>query len=221
MKLRLYHYWRSSCSWRVRWALAIKGIECEWAHVDLLSDEAESPRYRELNPTGYVPTLELIEAGRPSRFLGESVAILEWLEERFPTPPLLGGNAEKRALARQLAEVVNAGIQPLQNPNVTERHSADSAAQKEWVRHWIRKGLDAYQRLAEGSAGRFSIGDDPSYPDLFLIPQCYAAARFNVDLKSEFPLLFAIHAHALELPSCQASHPDRFRTRNAPPRREG
>lgn len=211
MKLTLHHYWRSSCSWRVRWALSLKGVACEWRHVDLLSEDAESPAYRLLNPTGYVPTLELAEPGGPSRYLGESVAVIEWLEERYPSSPLLPQNAEDRALARQLAQIVNSGIQPLQNPNVAERHSPDPAARKEWIRDWNLRGLEAYQSLSERRAGAFSLGDEPSYPDLFLIPQCYAAGRFGVEVKDEFPLLHRIYANALELASCQASHPNRFK----------
>lgn len=211
-KLRLHHYWRSSCSWRVRWALALKGVDCEWTHVDLLSDEPESPAYRSKNPTGYVPTLEIIRPGIPPRFLGESVAIIEWIEECHASSPLLPTDPETRALARQLAQVVNSGIQPLQNPDVTELHSSDPEARRDWARHWISRGLGAYELLARNSAGTFTLGDGPSYPDLFLIPQCYAAERFGIDVKAEFPLLHGIRMNALELPSCQVSHPDRFKS---------
>src|SRR4051812_25232147 len=118
IQLKLYHYWRSSSSWRVRWALTYKSIPFETASVDLLTDETDGQDHLQRNPMGYVPVLELLNPQSPFRYLSESVAIIEWLEEQFPTPKLLPGDPLHRAKIRQLTETINAGTQPLQNPNV-------------------------------------------------------------------------------------------------------
>jgi len=122
MKLTLFHYWRSSASWRTRWALIHKGIPFEYRAVDLLKGENEAPEHRARNPFGYVPALEIDEGGK-RWMLTESLAILEWLEETHPLPSLYPGNPRTRAHIRQLTETINAGTQPLQNIGVLERVS--------------------------------------------------------------------------------------------------
>lgn len=209
MKLRLYHYWRSSSSWRVRWALALKGLPCEMIAVDLLSGESESQAHLSRNPLGYVPVLEIV--GDKPRLLTESVAIIEWLEEVHPAPALLPADAFDRARIRQLCEIINAATQPLANPNVTDEHSSDAAEKKRWNQLWIRRGLHAYEALAREKAGRFTFGDTLSMADLFLVPQCYNALRSEIALEREFPLLARIDANCLATPSCQAAHPDRYK----------
>ena len=208
-RLRLYHYWRSSCSWRVRWAFALKGIPCEFVPINLLSDEPESPEYLARNPMGLVPTLEFLDEQGPLRYMAESTAIIEWTEELFPEPRLLPKDPLTRARARQLAQIVNAGTQPIQNLNVTHRHSSDPVEQKNWNIHWIRHGLSAYEKLVCQTAGIYSVGDTLSIADLYLIPQCYNAMRFDVPL-SEFPTVLKIHAAALTTAACQSTHPDRY-----------
>lgn len=209
MKLKLYHYWRSSSSWRVRWALAHKGIAFDAVAVNLLTDEPDSPEHLARNPMGYVPALEITEAGR-TRTLTESVAILEWLEETHPEPRLYPGDAWTRARIRQLVETINAGTQPLQNLNVNLHHSSDPAEQKRWAQFWIRKGLHAYETLARETAGAFSFGDAPTAADLFLVPQLYNARRQDV-LPDEFPLLARIQEAASKTPGYLASEPERFK----------
>lgn len=211
-KFRLYHYWRSSCSWRVRWALALKGLPCEFRMISLLNDETDSPEYRAINSLGYVPTLEILQPVSPSKksiFLAESVAILEWLEETYPTPALYPGNPLQRARIRQLVEIINSATQPLQNLNVTQLHSPNGEDQKKWNQHWIRQGLTAYQTGVRESAGKFSIGDTVTAADLCLIPQCSNAVRYEISL-SEFPLLEKIYTAAMITPACHASAPQRF-----------
>lgn len=112
---KLYHYWRSSSSWRVRWAMAYKNIPCEFLPINLLENAQRSEDHLARNPLGYVPVLAIQEAGLPVRYLAESIAIIEYLEEMHPSPSLLPGDAFQRAQIRQLAEVINAGTQPLQN----------------------------------------------------------------------------------------------------------
>jgi maleylacetoacetate isomerase len=207
-KLVLYHYWRSSASWRVRWGLEIKKIPHEKIAVDLLKSEEKQGAYLQNNPSGYVPCL--VSPGHPP--LGESMAILEWLEENHPSPSFFAGDSYLRAKIRQLAETVNAGIQPLQNLDVTRKISDDKDKQAEWTRHWIARGMGVYESLLSGidrKGKKFSVADHPTLADICLIPQCYSTVRFGVDL-AQFPQCKAIYEHALSTPECKASHPDAF-----------
>lgn len=203
--MRLYHYWRSSSSWRVRWAFAHKSIACEFVAVDILKEETDAPTHLARNPLGFVPVLEIGGA-----FLAESMAIMEWAEETTPKPTLLPGDALNRARVRQLAEMINADTQPLQNLNPQQLHSSDPAKQKEWARHWMLRGLGAYEKIASRTAGVFSVGDELSLADLCLIPQCYNALRYDIALE-DFPTVARVHAAAMKTESCEASHPDRFK----------
>jgi maleylacetoacetate isomerase len=207
--LVLHHYWRSSSSWRVRWALAIKGVPWRGEAVDLLSGAQSSAGFVDKSPMGYVPCLMV--DGRP---LSESMAILGWLEDAFPTPALLPAEPWARARARQLAEMVNAGVQPIQNLAVNRKVSSDPAAQRAWAAHWIERGFTAIERdleliAREGLGGRHAIGDQVTIAELYLIPQLYNARRYAVEL-SPFPRLLAVEAAALATEAAQASHPDRF-----------
>jgi maleylacetoacetate isomerase len=203
---RLYHYWRSSCSWRVRWGLALKGILYEPIAIDLLGPETDSPEHRFRNPFGYVPVLEVA----PSQFLTESLPILEWLEETHPEPALLPRNPWDRAQVRRLAETINAGTQPLQNPTVSLKHSSDPTIQKEWNRHWIEQGLRTYEHWCATTAGRYSFGNQVTLADLCLIPQLYNARRHNIDLEKDFPILFRIEKNCLETEAARAAAPESF-----------
>lgn len=208
--MKLYSYWRSSCSWRVRIALHHKGLAFEYVPVHLLKDggEQNAEAYRDKNPMAQVPLLEWEEGG-VTRRLGQSLAIIEMLEEQYPDPPLLPADRYLRARTRQLAETVNAGIQPFQNTGTSkyvkhEMHADEQA----FARRFIEKGLHAYQAIAAEVGGRYSVGDAPTVADLCLVPQLYAARRFNADL-TQFPRLLQIEEHCLQLPAFQAAHPDR------------
>lgn len=203
----LYHYWRSSASWRVRWALEIKNIPHEKIAVNLLAGEEKEEQYKQKNPSGYLPCLQV-----DGYSLGESLAIIEWLEETYPNPSLFFGSAFDRARVRQLAETVNAGTQPLQNLDVMRRHSSEKDAQAEWMKHWITRGLDVYESLLKthgSSQYKFSLSNHPTMADLCLIPQCYSALRVEVDL-ANFPRCKAIYEYALTTEACQASRPEKF-----------
>lgn len=212
---KLYHYWRSSCSWRVRWALALKNIPCEFIPVNLLTDEPESSQHLSRNPMGYVPVLELppdpnLKSGvSKPRYLCESVAIIEYLDEIYPTPVLIPGDAYQKARIRQLTEIINSGTQPLQNLNVSQHHSTDADEQKKWNQFWIRKGLESFEVLAKETTGTFSWADTITLADLVLIPQCYNAQRNGIEL-GEFPIIERIFNNAMKTESCQASAPDKF-----------
>jgi len=211
MKLRLYHYWRSTSSWRVRWGLAHKGIDCEFVPVSLLDGESESPAHLARHPLGFVPVLERLDApDEKSRYLTESIAILEWLEETHPERPLLPRDPWARAQVRALTETINADTQPIQNLSVQIKHSDDPEARKAWAQHWIRNGLAAYEKLCARSAGKFSLGDSLTIADLCLVPQAFNAERFGVSL-AEFPVIQAVVANAKATPSCAAAEPEKFR----------
>lgn len=199
--LTLYHYWRSSCSWRVRWALAIKGLPYESKPVNLLQGEHKTPAYAKLNPSMSVPTL--VTQGTP---ITDSLAILEWLEEKFPKPALLPSSPLDKAKVRELAYVIHSGTQPVQNLKVMQFHSPEQSERNRWAAHWIREGLNAFEKRVRQSAGTYCVGGQVTLADLCLVPQCYNAERFNVALK-EFPTLKGIYERCLNLKECEAAAP--------------
>ncbi len=210
MKLVLHNYWRSSASQRVRIALGLKRLPFEYAAVNIVKDVQHGVEFTVRNAMAQVPALEIVEADGATRVLVQSLPILEYLEERFPEVPLLPADPYLRARARALAEIVNSGIQPHQNLTTTRRLDAlgvDSAA---WVRPFIADGLAAYARAAAETAGRFSVGDSPTFADCCLVPQLFSARRFQVELSETGPLaqLLDIERHCLALPAFAVSAPD-------------
>lgn len=200
-KITLYHYWRSSCSWRVRWALAHKGISFDDVAVNLLANEQNSPAYLAKNPGGFVPALEI-----NGEFFGESLAMLEWIEETFRNNPLLPQNPNDRMRVRQMCQMIASGIQPIQNLSVMRMYSSDAGEQAKWARHWIAKGLDKLEQLVSQHAGTYCFGGALTLADLCLVPQIYNANRFNVDMTA-YPTLNRINQLCLTIPECQASAP--------------
>jgi maleylpyruvate isomerase len=205
--LKLYSYWRSTSSWRVRIALLWKGVAFEYAPVHLLRGGGEqwSPEHRARSPMGKIPVLELDDG----RHISESMAILAYLEETHPDPPLLPGDPYLRARARMIAEMVNSGIQPLQNLEVI-RHVKDVLGrdEKAWAANWNARGVAALEAAVGETAGRFCVGDEPSIADVYLVPQLYGARRVGVNLEA-MPTLLRIETACCELPAFAASHPDR------------
>lgn len=201
----LYGYWRSSCTWRVRIALASKGLSYRNEPVHLVREGGEQHQAAHLfrNPMAQVPVLEL-EDGQQ---LSQSMAILEYLEERIPSPGLLPADPIARARCRQLAEMVNAGVQPLQNLAVLEHVGREGLDTKAWARHYMNRGLDALERATAGDNSRFLVGDSPSFAELCLIPQLYNARRFDCALH-RWPRLLEVEAAASALPAFLVSHPD-------------
>jgi maleylacetoacetate isomerase len=207
-KLTLYHYWRSTSSWRVRWAMDYKGVKADLVAVNILENQTESPEHLKRNPMGYVPVLEIPTARKPV-YLSESLAIIQWFEQTEPRHPLIPEHPISRARAWQLTELVNSGIQPLQNTGVAEKFSDDPEKRKAWQVFWITKGLTAYEALVQETAGKFSIGDSFTLADLVLGPQLYAAARNEIDT-GQFPSISRIHGNLILMESYQSSHPDRY-----------
>lgn len=208
--MKLYNYWRSSASWRVRIALELKGVPYEYAPIHLLRDggEQHGDEHRARNPMRQVPTLEFTENG-VTRRLSQSVAILEFLEERFPAPALLPADVWLRARTRQLVETVNSGIQPLQNLEpmryVRDELKGDASA---WTRHFIHRGMTALEAAAKETSGRYLVGDAVTLADLCLVPQMYAARRFGVD-PNEFPTLARVEAECAAHEAFQRAHAER------------
>ena len=207
MKLVLHNYWRSSASQRVRIALGLKGLAYEYVVVNIVKAEQFADAYRAHNPMAQVPTLEVTEADGTRVALTQSLPILEYLEERFPEPPILPRDPVMRHRARALAELINSGIQPLQNLTTTNAVKALGGDIARWVLPFIGDGLAAYARLAADSAGAFSVGDAPSIADCCLVPQLASARRFGVDY-TRYPLLVAIEERCLALPAFAAAVPD-------------
>lgn len=194
--MKLYGYWRSSAAWRVRIALGLKGLACETVPVHLLRDggEQRQPAFLGLNPQGLVPALE-----DEGRVLTQSLAIIEYLEETHPAPPLLPADPAGRARVRSLAQLVACDIHPLNNLRVLEYLrdglGHDEATRTAWVRHWVAAGLTAFEaRLAsESQAGEFCHGDRPGLADCCLVPQLYNARRFGCPLDA-YPTLLRVEA---------------------------
>jgi maleylpyruvate isomerase len=211
MRLTLHSYWRSSCSWRVRIALHHKGLPFTCSAVNLLAEEQFSAGHRALNPMTTVPLLEVREDGGPPLRIAQSMAILEWLEERHPAPPLLPRDAAGRARVRAIAEDVNSSIQPFQNAStmkwLRERHpgAGDDLA---FTSHFLSRGLAGLDEVVRDGAGRFCHGDEVTLADLFVVPQLYGARRFGVDV-ARFPTLLRVEASCAPLPAFVAAAPDR------------
>jgi len=207
--MKLYGYWRSSATWRVRTGLHLKGLAYDYEAVNLApgvgAQKAEAHRAR--NPLAQVPVLEIVHDGQTVQ-LTQSLAILRWLDETYPTPTLFPGDAVQRARVWQLAEVVNAWIQPLQNLDTLARVERLGADRTAWAQEVITSGLTALEATAAPLAGAFLVGDAVSLADVCLVPQLYNARRFGVSLDA-FPTLTRVEAACLALPAFQAAHPDR------------
>ncbi len=207
-KLTLYTYWRSSASHRVRIALGFKGLAYEPIYVNLLEGEQRRDDYKVVNPMGYLPCL-VVDGVK----YVESTAIIELIEELYPEPALLPKKPEDRARVRALVQIVNAGIQPLQNLVVLDRIGDDKARRLDWLRHFIARGLGAWESLSAGFAeetghqGPFAYGAAFTAADALLIPQLYAARRYGIDL-DVYPNIARVDAATKDLPFVKAAYPD-------------
>ena len=202
----LHGYWRSGAAYRTRIALNLKGLSYEQRGVDLRTGAQHSEAFRALNPQGLVPALEVEGA-----VLIQSPAILEWLEEAHPAPPLLPANPVDRAHVRAMAALIGCDIHPLNNLRVgkalRETFGADQAAVDAWAARWILPGFAALERLVEAHGDGWCFGAAPTLADCYLIPQVFSARRFNVPLEA-FPRLLAIDAAAADHPAFVAARPD-------------
>jgi maleylacetoacetate isomerase len=206
--LKLYSYFRSSAAYRCRIALNLKGVAHDRALVPLIKEGGppQAPANRAHNPPGRVPALE-----DEGKVITQSLAIIEYLEDIHPEPPLLPRSAIERAMVRAFALAIACDIHPIDNLRVLDYLKGpmqqDQAAVDAWYRHWIKVGLAACEALLPAASSRYSFGDRPTLADACLVPQLYNARRFNCDL-SAVPRLVAIDAACRALPAFAKAAPE-------------
>ena len=203
----LYDYFRSSAAFRTRIALNLKNLQADRRYVHLRKGEQRLPAYREVNPQGLIPTLVVGD-----RRLTQSLAIIEYLDEKHPLPPLLPQGLEDRAWVRSIALAIACDIHPLDNTRVLaylDKIGMSKETRDEWYRHWIREGFDAIEpQLAARASGAFCFGDAPTLADVFLVPQVANATRVDMPLEA-YPRIRAINAACLALPAFDQAQPAR------------
>ena len=205
--MNLHSFFRSGTSHRLRIALNLKGLAYNYVAVDLRREEHLSDAFRAVNPQGMVPALEV-----DGQIKTQSPAIIEWLEERYPTPPLLPPHVDDRAHVRALAAIVGCDIHPINNRRILEAlrsdFGADEAAINRWCATWITAGFDAFEALLAADQGRgdFCYGDAPSMADVYLIPQVESARRFKVDM-ARWPLISAVDAACANIEAFRLATP--------------
>lgn len=203
----LYGYWRSSAAYRVRIALGLKGLPYDQAMVDLRIGEQSSPEFLAMNPQGLVPFLVDGDNG-----LAQSLAIIEYLDEQYPDPPLIPGNALERARIRALAQVVACDIHPINNLRVLQylrqQLGLDNDAVNAWAQHWIHAGFASLEHALRQSTGPFLAGSQITVADVCLVPQLYNARRVDTDL-SAYPGLLALEERLQSVPAFDAARPER------------
>jgi maleylpyruvate isomerase len=206
----LYGYALSSASYRVRIALALKGLQVTSAPVNLRAGEQRLEEFLQINSQGFVPAL----AADDGAVLTQSVAIIEYLDEIHPEPPLLPAAPVPRARVRALTQAITCDVHPLNNLRVLQylenELQLDKATRETWYRHWVRVGFDALERwlVRDGATGRFCHGDSPTLADVCLVPQVFNARRFALDL-GPYPRIVGIDAACRELPAFQGAAPER------------
>jgi len=205
--MKLYNFFRSGTSHRLRIALNLKGLDAEYVAVDLRTEQHLQDAFKAVNPQQLVPALDTGD-----QVFIQSPAIIEWLEEKYPTPALLPADAEGRARVRALAAIVGCDIHPINNRRILEylrkSFGANEDAINAWCGTWITAGFDAYEALlaADPKRGRFSFGDSPTVADCYLVPQVESARRFKVDL-TPYPLIRAVDAACAELDAFRRAAP--------------
>lgn len=199
----LYSYFRSSCSWRVRIALALKNIDYETVPVNLIKDGGQqfSAEFQALNPMMQVPALKI-----DGTTIGQSLAIIEYLEETRPTPRLLPQDPKKRAHVRMISDLIAGGIQPLQNLSVLKQVGQEK--QLAWAQKAISSGFKALEEILQHTAGKCCVGDEVTMADLCLVPQVANAERFKVDI-TPYPIISRLNKSLLAMEAFQVSHPSR------------
>lgn len=205
--MKLYSFFRSGTSHRLRIALNLKGLSADYIPVDLRVDEHSGAAFKAVNPQGLVPALDV-----DSQLLTQSPAIIEWLEETHPTPALLPQGAAARARVRALAALIGCDVHPINNRRILmqlrQQFGADEAAVNAWCATWITAGFDAFEALLaqDSERGDFCFGGAPTLADAYLVPQVESARRFGVDMAA-WPLISAIDAACAQLPAFAQAAP--------------
>ena len=202
----LRSYWRATAPYRVRIGLQLKRCAYDYHAIDLVGGQQRGAEYKAVNPQGLTPALDLGDG----HVLTQSLAILEWLEETRPEPPILPRSALDRAVVRAMAGIIACDIHPLNNTRVGRKLNHMGVAQAEitaWTHGWIRDGFDALEPLVEKHGGDFAFGNAPTIADCCLVPQVYSARRFELDVTA-WPKLIAAADRAAEHPAFQAAHPN-------------
>jgi maleylpyruvate isomerase len=205
--MKLYNFFRSGTSHRLRIALNLKGLTTDYVAVDLRKEAHLTDAFKAIHPQGFVPALDTGE-----QVLIQSPAILEWLEERYPDPALLPERLADRAVVRAMSSLVACDVQPINNVRVLAQlraqFGADAVAEQAWIARWITVGLIALEPQIRRYGRGFAFGEHPTLADCHLAPQIYSAQRFNVEL-SPFPACLGVWDALCALPAFEAAHPDR------------
>ncbi|XP_053701590.1 maleylacetoacetate isomerase isoform X1 [Synchiropus splendidus] len=196
----LHGYFRSSCSWRVRIAFALKGIEYDQVPVNLIKDGGQqlSEQFKSLNPMQQVPAVEI-----DGVTLSQSLAVIQYVDETRPGPRLLPTDPKKRAQVRMISDMIASGIQPLQNLHVIQKIGAEKVP---WAQYFINRGFQALEPVLKQTAGVYCVGDEISMADVCLVPQVYNAERFKVDM-DQYPTIKRVNEGLLELEAFSTTHP--------------
>lgn len=205
--MKLYTYSRSSAAYRVRIALNLKGIDYIAQSINLLEAQHKSEQYKASNPQGLIPALELNDGN----VISQSTAILEWLEETHPTPPLLPADPLARSQVRSLANHVACDIHPLNNLSVLgylkESLGADQQQLDLWYSQWVNRGFQSIETVVRQGKGEYCFGEKPGLADCYLIPQVFNALRFKVSMNA-YPAILSIYHHCNTLEAFHRAHPD-------------
>lgn len=200
----LHDYWRSGAAWRVRSALNFKGVAYTQVAHDLRTGAQRAADYLALNPQGLIPTLEV-----DGILLTQSIAIIEWLEEHHPDPPLLPADATGRAIVRAMSAIIASDTHPLTNLRVLNKVGEIAPdARTDWITTWMAAGFTALEVMLERHAGAHAFGDRIGLADIVIVPQLYSARRFGVSL-DRWPILVRVGDAALAHPAVAAAHPQR------------
>jgi maleylpyruvate isomerase len=207
--MKLYGFFRSSAAFRTRIALNLKGLPYEQVSLVLRRGDQRQPDYLEKNPLGLVPALE----DEDGQILIESLAIIEYLDETHPEPPLLPGHPADRARVRAIAQAIACDIHPIDNLRVLKYLSKplghDEKTIETWFNHWITLGFEGIERiLDDGQAGRFCHGDEPTLADVCLVPQVFNSMRYKLDL-SPYPMLKRIFDECMKLEAFDKARPEK------------